>query len=67
MNDDIMEGDYSFSPSRIYQSPKELDLDKVVTMIKNLPLDDEPEVFGLHANANITCQQKVVKDFMETL
>ena len=67
MNDDIMQGDYAFSPSGIYHSPKALELEQVVDMIQKLPLDDEPEVFGLHANANITCQQKVVKDFMETL
>lgn len=67
MNPNIMTGTYNFSPSGIYYSPIELELDKVKKMIDNLPLDDEPEVFGLHENANITCQQSIVKVFMETL
>lgn len=54
MNDDIMEGVYKFSPSGIYHSPEDLELPNVIKMIKDLPLDDEPEVFGLHSNANIT-------------
>ena len=36
-------------------TPVDLELEKVKSMIDNLPLDDEPEVFGLHENANITC------------
>jgi dynein heavy chain len=36
-------------------------------MITNYPLDDDPEVFGLHANANITFQQKTVSEFMSAL
>jgi len=56
MNPNIMTGTYNFSPSGIYHSPIDLELDKVKKMIDNLPLDDEPEVFGLHENANITCQ-----------
>lgn len=48
MNPAIMEGKYKFSPSGQYHSPIELELEKVKQMINNLPLDDEPEVFGLH-------------------
>lgn len=56
MNPEIMEGVYKFSPSGDYTSPKKLELADVITMISNLPLDDDPEVFGLNSNANITCQ-----------
>jgi len=35
--------------------------------IGKLPLEDDPEVFGLHPNANITFQQKTVRELMETL
>jgi dynein heavy chain len=56
MNPNIMEGSYSFSSSGDYISPKNLELPDVITMINSLPLDDDPEVFGLHPNANITCQ-----------
>ena len=33
----------------------------------SLPLEDDPEIYGLHRNANITVQQKNVKEFFETL
>jgi dynein heavy chain, axonemal len=54
-------GEYKFSPSGIYVSPQKLDLADVRDYINALPLEDEPEVFGLHQNANITFQQKIVR------
>lgn len=39
----------------------------MIKMINDLPLDDDPEVFGLHPNANITCQSNIVKHFLDTL
>ena len=48
MNPKIMEGSYSFSPSGQYHSPELLDLAFVKSMILSLPLEDDPEVFGLH-------------------
>ena len=35
--------------------------------ISSLPLDEDPEIFGLHSNANILYEQKTVKAFMETI
>ena len=32
-----------------------------------LPLEDDPEVFGLHPNAKVTFEQKTVREFMETI
>jgi dynein heavy chain len=47
---------YAFSPSGNYQLPDVGDLKHYVDKIRDLPLTDEgPEMFGLHANANITC------------
>ncbi|XP_056593901.1 dynein axonemal heavy chain 3 isoform X3 [Triplophysa dalaica] len=49
----VCEGDLYYVPSHgLYQS--------YVDYIRNLPITDEPEVFGLHSNANIT------KDNQET-
>jgi len=31
-----------------------MDLENVRNLINDLPLEEEPEVFGLHPNANIT-------------
>jgi dynein heavy chain len=62
-----MNGEYQFSTSGIYYSPTKLELQSVKTYIGNLPLEDEPEIYGLHRNANITFQQKNVKEFFEAL
>jgi len=45
---------YEFSSSGIYKSVTKLDLEEVKNYINNFPLEDDPEVFGLHVNANIT-------------
>ncbi len=50
INDDFL----NFSSSGVYHSPQQLQLSEIKTMITNYPLDDDPEVFGLHTNANIT-------------
>jgi dynein heavy chain, axonemal len=52
--DDILHDDYKFSESGLYYAPSAGPLDSYLDYIKTLPLSDEPEVFGLHENANIT-------------
>jgi dynein heavy chain len=39
----------------------------VKTYLNNLPLEDDPEVFGLHPNANITFEMKTCREFMDTI
>ncbi len=52
----------------IYYIPPIGKLENVFTYIKTvLPDEDQPEVFGLHYNAAITMQQKIVRDFFDTL
>lgn len=63
LNENIMEGAYKFSSSGVYHSPTELELPEVKQYISSLPIDDDPEIYGLHRNANITFQQKNVKEF----
>ena len=62
-----MQGRYDFSSSGVYHTPDNLDLELVKGYISSLPLEDDPEIYGLHRNANITFQQKNVKEFFETL
>jgi dynein heavy chain len=64
---EVMQPGYNFSNSGIYYSPDVDDIDSVKGYIKSLPLDDEPEVFGLHSNANITFSKKTVRELRETL
>ena len=51
---DIMKDDYKLAAGDIYYAPPEGKLVETQTYINSLPLDDDPEVFGLHTNANIT-------------
>lgn len=53
-NNDILEDGYKFSESGIYFAPTNGPLDVYRNYIDTLPLIDNPEVFGLHENANIT-------------
>ncbi|XP_065895241.1 dynein axonemal heavy chain 1-like isoform X2 [Dysidea avara] len=58
-SDIVLNSEHSFSPSNIYHQ-----VDPSTTMhkdymkyIKSLPINDTPEIFGLHDNANITFAQ----------
>lgn len=64
---DVMKTDFSFSTSAIYKTPEGQTLDDIKEYIKGLPLEDEPELFGLHANANITFNKKTVYEFREAI
>jgi dynein heavy chain len=55
---------YKFSPSGVYYAPSLSEatcpggslLKGCLEFIEGLPLNADPEVFGMHANANITCE-----------
>jgi len=64
---EVMEPHYLYSSGNIYENPDQNTLDDVKEYINKLPLDDDPQVFGLHPNADITFQQKTVREFRETL
>ena len=50
----ITRPNYTFSPSGIYRLPKNFDYQSCLDYIKDLPMSQSPEVFGLHDNADIT-------------
>merc|ERR1712159_828359 len=50
----ILEEDYKFSISGIYYSPQHGPLSSYLDYIQTLPLNQNPEVFWLHSNANLT-------------
>ncbi|XP_070947930.1 dynein axonemal heavy chain 1 isoform X2 [Macaca nemestrina] len=57
-NPDVLSPEHSYSASGIYhQIPPTYDLHGYLSYIKSLPLNDMPEIFGLHDNANITFAQ----------
>jgi len=56
----IANDNYTFTSLDFYQAPKSGDYDETLEFIKTFPLFTEPEVFGFHANADIS------KDLGET-
>ena len=50
---EVMNDSYKLSKLDIYYAPPDGDLAATKAYIEGLPLDEDPEVFGLHPNANI--------------
>ncbi|KAG8439501.1 hypothetical protein GDO86_005633 [Hymenochirus boettgeri] len=61
----ITEKHYTFSPSGKYFSPNNLTHHSYVDYIKSLPINTDPEVFGLHVNGNITKEQKETSELFD--
>ena len=56
-----------FSPSGIYKQPEAGNLQSYLNYIMELPLNPEPEAFGLHDNAAITNAQNETRALLETI
>lgn len=50
----IIKDTYKFSPSGVYYAPESGPMDSYYEYIRNLPLNDLPEAFGMHPNAEIS-------------
>lgn len=66
-NESILEDGYKFSDSGIYFAPSDGAIDVYRQYIDQLPLIDNPEVFGLHENANITNQNQESEKIISTI
>ncbi|CAD7946598.1 unnamed protein product [Amoebophrya sp. A25] len=54
---EILDDDYKFSTSGVYYSPdSRYNKDKCLEFIGTLPLQEYPEAFGLHQNADLTAK-----------
>ncbi|KAK3782184.1 hypothetical protein RRG08_032935 [Elysia crispata] len=61
-------GSYIYGESGIYrQMPAESDHAAYLEYIKQLPINDRPEIFGLHDNANITFAQNETSFLLDYL
>ena len=49
--------DYKFSPSGTYYSPPLGPIESVIEYMRGWPLEQNPEIFGLHSNADLTKDQ----------
>lgn len=50
----VQENKYKFSPAGVYHVPPPVDYDTTVAFIKALPVEQLPEVFGMHDNVDIS-------------
>jgi dynein heavy chain len=69
-NPSILDDDYKFDPNGIYYAPAagvENTLQETRDYIKTLPVDEVPETFGMHPNADITYQQQLTKKMLDTV
>eukprot|EP00048_Salpingoeca_helianthica_P012917 m.190889 g.190889 ORF g.190889 m.190889 type:complete len:3952 (+) comp15437_c5_seq39:290-12145(+) len=67
-NTNALNDTHAFSPSGIYhQLPSGTDYAGHMEFIKGLPINDTPEIFGLHDNANITFANNETSDLLGSL
>jgi len=66
-NENILQDGYKLSPMEEYEAPPEGSLAEVREYVRGLPMDEDPQVYGLHSNAQITAQAQSAKHFLETI
>ena len=59
-NDQVIGPDYKYSPSGAYISAPCTTVKEYLEHIRGYPIVPKPEIFGLHENADITCDQVCV-------
>ncbi|KAM6471116.1 dynein axonemal heavy chain 6 [Liasis olivaceus] len=64
---ETLEDEYKYSESGIYFAPMADSLQNFKEYIENLPLIDDPEVFGMHENANLAFQRKETNTLITTI
>ncbi|KAK0131808.1 Dynein heavy chain 6, axonemal [Merluccius polli] len=62
-----LEPGYTYSASGVYYAPEEDLLDTYKTYIEGLPVLDDPEVFGMHENANLAFQRQETLTLISTI
>ncbi|XP_036729228.1 dynein heavy chain 6, axonemal [Balaenoptera musculus] len=64
---ETLQEDYKYSESGIYFAPLADSLQEFKDYIENLPLIDDPEIFGMHENANLVFQYKETNTLINTI
>eukprot|EP00752_Nemacystus_decipiens_P017827 g15983.t1 len=63
----LLDDSYRFSESGTYYAPREGSLEELKEYTRSLPVEDPPETFGLHPNADITFQQNFTNNALGTV
>jgi len=67
VNDDVINIGYKYSPSGVYSTTDAIMLRDYIDYIGQLPISPSPEIFGLHDNADITCDQNETYEMFLTI
>jgi len=67
LREEMLADEFSMTNSGVYKVPKLGTLDTYKDDIRNLPIHDHPEIFGMHENANITFQLQDVETLLVTV
>ncbi|KAF7987651.1 hypothetical protein HCN44_003514 [Aphidius gifuensis] len=62
-----LDDNYCYSSSGIYYCPGYDNINKYKEYVDKFPLIEEPEIFGMHENANITYQLNETKNILNTI
>ncbi|KAK6493365.1 dynein heavy chain 6 [Huso huso] len=63
----ILNKNYKYSASGMYYAPEEDSLQNYREYIEKLPLIDDPEIFGMHENANLAFQRQETSTLINTI
>lgn len=64
---EVLEPGYLFCESNVYKIPDRNLVEEYIKYVDNLPMTDDPQVFGMHENANITFQSRESDSIIETI
>ncbi|KAG3118423.1 Dynein heavy chain 6, axonemal [Phytophthora idaei] len=64
---DVLHSGHSYSTSGIYHVPKELSHSSIQSYLSALPAFDNPELFGMHENANVTYERNESANMMQLI
>ncbi|KAH9121803.1 hypothetical protein LEN26_010526 [Aphanomyces euteiches] len=66
-HESLLDDNYRFASSNTYYAPASETLEETRKYVASLPIVDAPDIFGLHANADITFQQKETSQLISTM
>ncbi|KAJ8540617.1 hypothetical protein ON010_g12610 [Phytophthora cinnamomi] len=64
---DVLNAGHSYSTSGIYHVPTELSHTTIQSYLSALPAFDNPELFGMHENANVTYERNESANMMQLI
>ena len=64
----ILEESYTLSESGIYKAPSgDASYEECLEYVSSLPLKDDPEIFGMHENANVASQMQQTTEMVNVI